>query len=225
MIASGICPTLISTAREMKTSVLNLLLVSAFLVALVLGCASSNRTSNYSPSSKPTPRRSTSENASSAVKPKPNNWGYSEYGDEMGRGRIFQTSTRSTNTISLGFPYEGEQHCTLSIREHPQHGSDVYLSIEKGQLLDSEYHGKVLVRFDEDKAIAFPSVGPADLSSDTLFLRGNAFPVFIRQLKTVEELECSNSILQLLIVRLAIATKPRLHRQAIGLAEVPRINE
>jgi hypothetical protein len=114
----------------------------------------------------------------------------------MGRGRIFHTSTQSTNTLSLGFPYEGEQHCTLAVREHPQYGKDVYVTIQKGQLLDSDYHGKVLVRFDDDKPIAFSSVSPADSSSETLFLRGNAFPTFLSRLKTAKVVKIELPIYQ-----------------------------
>ena len=114
----------------------------------------------------------------------------------MGRGFITQMDIVSTNTISLGFPYEGEQHANLYIREHPQHGKDVIVTIEKGQLLDSEYHGKVLVRFDDDKPRSFSSVRAADLSSDTLFLRGGAFPVFVSRLKTAKTLRIEVPIYQ-----------------------------
>ena len=90
-----------------------------------------------------------------------------------------------SNTLSPDFLYQGEQRCTLSVREHPQHGKDVYLRIEKGQLLDSDYHGKVTVRFDSDKAITFNSASPADGSSETLFLSGT-FPTFLGRLKTAK---------------------------------------
>ena len=114
----------------------------------------------------------------------------------MGRGFITEMNVVNTNTISLGFPYEGAQHATLYIREHPQHGKDVILTIEKGQLLGSDYHGKVLVSFDDDKPRAFSSVRPADLSSDALFLRGGAFPVFINRLKTAKTLRIEVPVYQ-----------------------------
>ena len=96
----------------------------------------------------------------------------------MGRGKVSIAEIRSENTISLNFPYQGDQHGMLALREHPKFGRDVYIKIEKGQLLDSDYNSKVVVRFDDEKPISFPSVRPADLSTETLFLRGSAFPVF-----------------------------------------------
>lgn len=168
----------------------SLLIVAALWLGLVLGCASGNRSSPTA-SERPGAQRPTN---STSTKSDP--WDYSEPTDEMGRGRIFIAMVQSTNTISLGFPYEGEQHATLSIREHPQHGNDVYIKIEKGQLLDSDYNSKVMVRFDSDKLMAFPSVRPADLSSETLFLRGSAFPVFIGRLKTAKTLRVEVPVYQ-----------------------------
>lgn len=173
---------------------LNRLIPLALIVGLVLACV------NSGPSNSPAPIRNSTGPAGTSLpnveSQKSNPWDYSEYTDQMGRGRIIQASIVSTNTISLGFPYEGAQHGTLSIREHPQHGKDVYLTIEKGQLLDSDYHGNVLVRFDSDKPRAFTSVRPADLSSDTLFLRGDAFPVFISRLKTAKTLRVEVPVYQ-----------------------------
>lgn len=172
---------------------LDRLIPFALVIGLVLACAN-NRSSNK-PAGEAKRANPVDTPFASSRAPKPNPWGYSEYSDDMGRGKIFHTSTQSTNTISLGFPYEGAQHCILSVREHPQHGKDIYLTIEKGQLLDSDYHGKVLVRFDSDKPRAFSSVRPADLSSDTLFLRG-AFPVFISHLKTAKTIRIEVPIYQ-----------------------------
>src|SRR5687767_13457752 len=105
----------------------------AFLLGVALACANSPTSNKRQPS----PRAQSSPQlarTSPTSTPKRSAWGYSEYNDEMGRGKVFHTSTQSTNTISLGFPYEGPQHCILSIREHPEYGRDVYLTIEKGQL-------------------------------------------------------------------------------------------
>ena len=168
------------------------LLPLALFVFLVIACVNSpSRTGNS-----PLPRGASSSPSGTAQPAKGSQWHYSEYTDEMGRGKIYLTSVVSSNTISLDFPYQGEQHGTLSVRDHPQHGKDVFLSIEKGQLLDSEYHSKVLVRFDEDRPQSFSSVRPADLSSDTLFLRGSAFPVFLNRLKTAKTLRIEVPVYQ-----------------------------
>jgi hypothetical protein len=173
----------------------NRLLPLSLMLAVVLACASSRPSNNSGFSSRDRPTE-TSPTKSNEATPTQNNWDYSETKDAMGRGTIYLTSVISSNTISLNFPYEGEQHCRLSIREHPQHGNDVYVSIEKGQLLDSEYHGDVLVRFDNDKPKAFSSVSPADGSSETLFLRSGAFPFFLSKLQTAKTLKIQVPVYQ-----------------------------
>lgn len=114
----------------------------------------------------------------------------------MGRGKIHVASIESSNTISLDFPYSGAQHGTLALRQHPQHGKDVYLRIERGQLLDSDYNSPVLVRFDNDRPISFTSTGPSDHSTETLFLGGNAFAAFSNRLKTAKTVRIEAPIYQ-----------------------------
>lgn len=174
-------------------SLRSLLLVGGLWVAVILGCGNPRTNSTDSPSRRATAPTPTTDYAGH---PKQSGWGYSEYADEMGRGRVSVNIISSTNTISLDSPYEGAQHATLMIREHPQYGKDVIVRIEKGQLLESDYHGRVLVRFDNDKPIPFPTVRPADLSSETLFLRGNAFSVFLSRLKTAKKLRMEVPVYQ-----------------------------
>jgi hypothetical protein len=166
------------------------LLPFVLIVLVVLGCVSgpSRNINTLRPNASPSPATTTAHTAG-------NQWDYSEFTDEMGRGKIYVNTIVSRNTISLEMPYEGAQHGKLSIREHPQHGKDVYVSIERGQLLDSDYHSKVLVRFDEDKPQSFSSSGPDDLSSEALFLRG-AFPVFLNKLKTAKTLRIEVPVYQ-----------------------------
>lgn len=162
---------------------------------MVLGCisapirnintASTNRNTNSS-------RSSTSPGNTSV---KQNQWDDSEYDERMGRGKVYVNMIVSRNAISLDRPYEGEQHATLTIREHPKYGSDVYITIERGQLLDSDFHSGVSVRFDDERAITFRSSRPDDLSSETLFLRG-AFAVFVRRLKTAKTLSIEVPVYQ-----------------------------
>ena len=84
---------------------------------------------------------------------------------------------------------------TLTIRKHPKYGQDVYISIEKGQLLDSDYHGTVKVRFDNGKVTSFRSSRPDDGSSNTLFLKG-AFSAFTSQLQKAKELKIEVPVYQ-----------------------------
>jgi hypothetical protein len=123
-------------------------------------------------------------------------WDYSQFEDEMGRGTVYMATIESRNTINLDFPYSGEQHGSLMLREHPRHGKDIVLKIERGQLLDSEYNDPVVVRFDNDKPLTFSSVGASDHSTESLFLRGNAFSVFSTRLKTAKTVRIQVPIYQ-----------------------------
>ena len=172
----------------------NRLLPFVLLLGTVLACANTPRSNNSGTIS---PGRSAAtpiaRNEPSVTR---NNWGYSETKDAMGRGAVYYTSIESSNTLSLDFPYQGEQHCRLALRQHPQYGTDVLVSIEKGQLLDSDYHSDVMVRFDEDKAKAFSSTSPADGSSETLFLGSGAFSFFLARLKTAKTLRIEMPVYQ-----------------------------
>ena len=89
----------------------------------------------------------------------------------MSSAKTYWATVVSTNQIELGFPYGGPQRASLTLRTHPRHGKDVIFRIEKGQLLCRSYDGcSVLVRFDEDKAVCYRANGPADNSTETLFL-------------------------------------------------------
>lgn len=169
----------------------SVLLVGGIWLSLILGCVNPSDSRYSRPRNASTPALTHGDTTI-----KQSGWGYSEYADEMGRGRVYVNMIESTNTISLDSPYQGAQHGTLALREHPQYGKNVYISIEKGQLLDSDFHSKVLVRFDNDKPVSFPSVRPADLSSETLFLRGNAFSVFLNRLKTAKKLKIEVPVYQ-----------------------------
>jgi hypothetical protein len=172
----------------------NRLIPLALMLAVVLACATSQSPNNSSQVLRNTPPETPLIGNPAASTP--SNWDYSETKDPMGRGTIYRSTVLSSNTISLSFPYEGEQRCRLSIRQHPQHGSDVYVSIEKGQLLDSDYHGGVIVRFDDDKPKSFSSASPADGSSETLFLQGGAFPTFLSRLKTAKTVKVQVPVYQ-----------------------------
>ena len=123
-------------------------------------------------------------------------WDYSQFEDEMGGGKVYTASIKSKNTINLDFPYNGEQHGSLILREHPSHGNDVILKIERGQLLDSEYNDPVVVRFDSDKPLTFSSAGASDHSTETLFLGGNAFSAFSSRLQTAKAVRIQAPIFQ-----------------------------
>jgi hypothetical protein len=170
------------------------LLPLAMFLGVALACANLPENSRRSSNRNTVPTGSAGS-ADSSNGPS-SSWDYSQFDDEMGRGKVYTAAIESRNTISLDFPYNGAQHGSLMLREHPKHGKDVILKIERGQLLDSEYNDPVVVRFDTDKPLTFSSVGASDHSTETLFLRGNAFSVFSSRLKTAKTVRIQAPIYQ-----------------------------
>jgi hypothetical protein len=145
----------------------NLALLSAGMIIWVLGCTmpppsprGNILSANNAPASSDTPGSTIS------------NWAYDEYPDKMGRGTVRTASTTSTNTVSFDFPYSGEQHATLTLRSHPEHGKDVILRIERGQFLTGIEGCTVTLRFDDSPPMKLHGNEPADLSTNVLFIEG-----------------------------------------------------
>lgn len=92
-------------------------------------------------------------------------------------------------------PYSGPQHGTLLLREHPRHGKDIVMSIERGQILCRSYEDcNVLVRFDDQKPVTYSGVGAADGSSETVFIRN--YSRFLANLKKAKRVRISTEIYQ-----------------------------
>jgi len=102
-------------------------------------------------------------------------WGQWDYSvdEDMASGKRGKSATLlSENQLNLGFPYEGEQYGRLMLRQHPRYGFDVIISIQKGQILCSEYSNPyVLVRFDNGPVQKFECAEPEDHDSTYTFLR------------------------------------------------------
>ena len=99
-------------------------------------------------------------------------WKYNVESDKMGRGNEYNAWVFSTNTVAFDFPYQGSQRATLTLRSHPRHGKDVILSIERGQILCRSYSAcSVLVRFDDEEPGTYSAIGPADHSSNHIFIQ------------------------------------------------------
>lgn len=106
------------------------------------------------------------------VEPTGQQWVYDAREDKMTGGTTRHAYVLSTNTVNFGSPYSGPQHGRLVLRTDPKYGRDVMFSIERGQLLCRSYEDcEVLVRFDDGKPERFAGIGPADNSSETLFIR------------------------------------------------------
>ena len=101
-------------------------------------------------------------------------WSYSASTDQMTGRTSRMARIGSENTVTFDFPYQGAQHATLVIRNHPSYGRDVLLQIERGQILCPSYDDcTVRVRFDEGSPERWTAAGPSDNSSTVVFLRGS----------------------------------------------------
>lgn len=112
-------------------------------------------------------------------------WNYQAVQDDMSNKNIFFATNTSRNYINFDFPYSGEQQATLQIRNHPRHGRDIILSIEKGQFLCGYNDCYVLVKFDDSPPVRFSASSPNDHSSEHIFI--NSYQKFIDRMKKSKE--------------------------------------
>ncbi|MEW7850047.1 hypothetical protein AB2N08_15235 [Massilia aurea] len=121
-------------------------------------------------------------------------WQYDISEDAMSGKKRYTATVRSSNTASFGFPYSGAQHGTLTLRAQGK-GKDVLFYIERGQILCPSYQGcRALVRFDDEKPIRFAANGPADHSSETIFLSDESS--FLNKLKKAKRIRLAVDIYQ-----------------------------
>ena len=101
-------------------------------------------------------------------------WEYRDYEDKASGKTASKASLLSENKINLSFPYQGSQNGTLSVRNHPRWGKNIYLKIEQGQILSIDgysYDNKYfLVRFDDGDVKKWNYVGSTSQSSDIIFI-------------------------------------------------------
>jgi hypothetical protein len=122
-------------------------------------------------------------------------WLYSHDDDQMSAGKIHHAMVISTNTVEFDFPYGGAQHGALHIRRDGRHGLNVMLSIERGQILCHSFEEcSVLVRFDDGEAKRFSGVGPADNSTETVFIEHESR--FMKELAKAKRVRISVEIYQ-----------------------------
>lgn len=121
-------------------------------------------------------------------------WRYDVSEDPMSGAKRHVASVRSSNTVSFSFPYSGVQRGTLTLRAQGK-GKDVLFYIEQGQILCPSYQGcSAQVRFDEEKPVRFSANGPADHSSETIFLSDEGR--FISKLKKSKRVRLAVDIYQ-----------------------------
>lgn len=122
-------------------------------------------------------------------------WTYAHMEDQMGEGVSHTASVRSTNTVEFDFPYAGAQHATLMLRTHPRYGKEVIFRLERGQILCRSYEDcKILVRFDDGPPESFAAVGPADNSTELVFIRD--YPRFAAAMLKAKRVRISIDVFQ-----------------------------
>lgn len=126
---------------------------------------------------------------------KADQWNYSVDIDKMTGKTSNLARISSSNTLDLPFPYSGTNYGTVMVRKHPQYGLDVLVYLTKGQILCNSYNGcTVKVRFGDGAPSTFSATGPADHSSDTIFIR-NA-QKFIDQAKKTKNIKIQMNVYQ-----------------------------
>ena len=99
-------------------------------------------------------------------------WRYQVSEDQLTSEPSYMAWVQSINQISFDFPYQGLQRGQLMLRTHPQHGKDLILQVDKGQMLVRSYEDTtVKVAFDGGSPITYKVVGPADHGTTSLFFR------------------------------------------------------
>jgi hypothetical protein len=122
-------------------------------------------------------------------------WEYSQNEDKMSGSTTYHAHTLSTNTVDFDSPYSGEQHAMLLLRDSSRQGKDLIFQIERGQILCNSYEDcPVLVRFDDEKATNYSAIGPADNSTETIFIRN--YGKFVEKMRKAKLVRISTNIYQ-----------------------------
>lgn len=113
-------------------------------------------------------------------------WQYNSLVDPMDSSTTKTAILESTNLLTLGFPYQGEQPVALIIRDQKRGGTNVILAVHRGQINMSGINGgSVLVRFDDNPPQQFGINQPSDRASTSAFMQNTA--PFLAELKTAKK--------------------------------------
>lgn len=150
--------------------------VAAFTIMLAVESCSSpssvNRTaSTPEPAVSPQEQKAMRQRAAEALRVAAGSWRYSVRNDDMSGRPIYSGFLNSRNSFELDFPYQDPQKATLQLRQHPKHGTDVIISLERGQILCRFDGCRHDVRFDESNAVAWTFLEPESNENEHVFVR------------------------------------------------------
>ena len=108
---------------------------------------------------------------STANRPPPSKWTYSDDVDRMRGTKSHFASIASETELQFGFPYDGGK-ATLTIRQRPTDGLNAFLQI-KAQFLCNQFNNEtVAAKFDNLPIENYSCSEPSDGSTGFLFIRG-----------------------------------------------------
>lgn len=110
-------------------------------------------------------------------------WIYSETVDEMTDKTCYMASVESENCAEFDFPYNGGSFLTFAIRDSPQYGKDMFISISKGQFNSGLNGEDIKIRFDSNEAFTVHCFVPSDRRHDYIFLNPRDFNKILKLLK------------------------------------------
>lgn len=119
----------------------------------------------------PSPSQSDKSNRSFETDEDDKLWSYSVSNDSMSGKVEKSASLTSSNSLHLDFPYNGQNYGRLTVRNHPQYGLDVIVSVTKGQILCEVYTCHLKIRFDDGSLEKFTMAPAADHSSTVVFAK------------------------------------------------------
>jgi hypothetical protein len=98
-------------------------------------------------------------------------WAYHVSKDSMSGKFKERAYVVSVNSLHLSFPYNGKNYGHLIVRQHPQYGLDVIVSVDQGQILCDVYTCKLKIRFDDGPVQNFTMAPAADQSTTVVFAK------------------------------------------------------
>ncbi|MCY0853001.1 hypothetical protein [Cupriavidus sp. D39] len=151
------------------------------LCSIVLGNFASSKAGNSNSSSAAAPSAAPPTHSAAAAaasdtpvetpQPPRSDWTYFDQPDQITSKQIHFASVDASGKLDFNFPYSGGSTANLQIRKHPRYGTDVILSIDKGQFVCGVEACSVMVRFDDGHAARYSAYQPSDYSSTALFIK------------------------------------------------------
>ncbi len=100
-------------------------------------------------------------------------WTMSTSKDEMRGTTNTFASIESDNEVEFEFPYSGGSTLSIGVRNTEKYGTDVYLTISKGQFCGNEFDGSnyVSIKFDDEQLRKYHFDNSSSGSMDIIFLQ------------------------------------------------------